>query len=248
MRHGGVSGNLNHQRMKSMRIIAINGSPRKKWNTATLLQHALEGASERAIIDGNAPETEIVHLYEHEYKGCISCFACKKIGGKSYGRCAVSDGLTGILERVAEADVLLMGSPVYFHCETGEMRSFMERLLFPYITYTPGYKSIFPRTLPTGLVYTMNVPEEALAAFQQDRAVNTTASFVQRILGSAEVLLCTDTLQFDDYSKYLSTCWDPVAKAKRREVVFPQDCARARQLGARLAEQAMAQRQAGTGQ
>lgn len=223
-----------------MNIIAINGSPRKKWNTATLLQNALEGAAERAAQAGHAASTELVHLYEQDYKGCISCFACKKIGGKSYGHCAVKDGLTPILERVAEADVLLLGSPIYFYTETGEMRSFLERLLFPYLSYTPGYQPLFPRPLPTGLVYTMNIPEDKMADYQQDRAVKATWAVTRKIFGSCELFLCTDTFQFDDYSKYVSTSWDPVAKARRREEAFPQDCARARDLGALLVEQAMA--------
>lgn len=59
-----------------MKIIALNGSPRKKWNTATLLQKALEGAVSQGAI------TELIHLYDLNYKGCISCFACKTLGGK----------------------------------------------------------------------------------------------------------------------------------------------------------------------
>ena len=92
-----------------MKAIAINGSPRKGWNTATLLRKALAGAKK------NGAKTELVHLYDLDYKGCISCFACKKIGGKSYGRCAVKDELTPVLQRAAEADVLILGSPLYFH-------------------------------------------------------------------------------------------------------------------------------------
>jgi multimeric flavodoxin WrbA len=54
-----------------MKVIALNGSPRKKWNTATLLKHAVDGAA------SNGAETELIHLYDYNYKGCISCFACK---------------------------------------------------------------------------------------------------------------------------------------------------------------------------
>jgi multimeric flavodoxin WrbA len=215
-----------------MKAIAVNGSPRKKWNTATLLEEALAGAKAKGA------ETELVHLYDYAYKGCMSCFACKKIGGKSYGRCAVQDELTPILERVAGADVLILGSPMYFSTETGEMRSFMERLLFPHLTYTPGYKSIFPGKIFAGLVYTMNVAEENMSAFNQDRTVEASRGVMTRILGNCEVLLCTDTYQFDDYSKYVSTAWDAEAKAARRKEVFPQDCARAFELGARLAASA----------
>ena len=110
---------------QTLKVIAINGSPRKKWNTAMLLEKALEGASSAGA------ETELIHLYDLDFKGCISCFACKTLGGKSYGRCAVKDGLAPVLDRAAAADALILGSPIYFGSATGEMRSFMERLLFP---------------------------------------------------------------------------------------------------------------------
>lgn len=212
-----------------MRILAINGSPRKKWNTATLLDHALEGARQ-----GGA-DTRLVHLYDLDYTGCISCFECKKIGGKSYGRCAVKDGLTPILEEAGQADALVLGTPVYFGAESGMMRCFVERLVFPYLTYTPGYASLFTRAIPTALIYTMNVPEPALADLGYAVSMERLRAFMARTFGSCELLASTDTYQFTDYSKYLSTVWDEAAKRKRREEVFPQDCARARELGIRLA-------------
>ncbi len=212
-----------------MKAIAINGSPRKTWNTATLLEKALEGARAKGA------ETELVHLYGLSYKGCISCFSCKEIGGKSYGRCQAMDELTPVLDKVKEADVLILGSPLYFHTETGEMRSFMERLLFPYLTYTPGYTSIFPGKTLTGLIYTMNVSEENMAAYSQDSSTTASRDIMTRVFGNCEMLLCTDTLQFSDYSKYLCTVFDPAAKARRHQEVFPQDCAKACELGAKLA-------------
>jgi multimeric flavodoxin WrbA len=211
-----------------MKAIAINGSPRKRWNTATLIRKALAGARAKGA------EAELVHLYDLTYRGCISCFECKKIGGRNYGRCAVRDELTPLLKKVAEADVLILGSPLYFHTESGEMRSFLERLLFPYLTYTPGYKSIFPGKVRTGLIYTMNVSEENMPPFHQDSSVAATRGTMTRVFGNCEILLSTDTLQFSDYSKYMSTAFDPAAKAKRREEVFPLDCARAYELGAKL--------------
>ena len=108
-----------------MKAIGVNGSPRKKWNTATLLERALEGAGSQGA------KTELVHLYDLDYKGCISCFACKKKTGRSYGKCAVRDGLTPLLRKVTQADVIILGSPIYFGTVTGEMRSFLERLFFP---------------------------------------------------------------------------------------------------------------------
>jgi hypothetical protein len=81
---------LNSEAMEvyRMKVIAFNGSPRKDWNTAALLGKALEGAASQGA------ETELFHLYDLNYKGCVSCFACKTRNGKSYGRCAVKDDLT----------------------------------------------------------------------------------------------------------------------------------------------------------
>ena len=136
-----------------MKVIAINGSPRKNWNTATLLQKALDGAASQGA------ETEIFHLYELNYKGCVSCFACKTKNGPSYGMCAVKDDLTPILKKVEIVDAIIFGSPIYYGSVTGEMRSFMERLLFPYSTYTDPPGTLFPRKIRTGFIYTLNASE-----------------------------------------------------------------------------------------
>jgi len=212
-----------------MNVLAINGSPRKKWNTATLLERVLAGAAAKGAT------TELVHLYDLDYKGCRSCFECKRIGGKNYGRCAVKDGLTPVLDRAFAADALILGTPIYFGAETGEFRSCLERLVFPFATYTPGYASIFPRKIRTALVYTMNVREQDIQAYSYDKAISRMRITLARVFGRCELFFATDTYQFDDYSKYLSTVWDAAAKAKRREDVFPQDCAKAFALGERLA-------------
>ena len=59
--------------------------------------------------------------------------------------------------------------------------------------------------------------------------------FLKRVFASAETLVVSDTFQFDDYSKYVSTIYDPEEKAKKRRDVFPTDCEKAFEMGARLA-------------
>jgi len=211
-----------------MKVMAFNGSPRKKWNTATLLTKALEGAA------SNGAEPELVHLYGLDYKGCISCFKCKKIGGKSYGRCAVRDDLTPVFKRVEKADAVILGSPIYFGTVTGEMKSFMERLLFPYLTYTDPPGSIFPGKIASGFIYTMNVPEKMMREFGYLQYFERNEMTLGRIFGSSEFMCSFDTLQTDDYSKMAFDRFDPVKKAKIREEVFPVDCQRAFEMGARL--------------
>jgi len=77
----------------------------------------------------------------------------------------MKDGLTPVLDKIAAADALVIGSPVYFGSVTGETRSFQERLLFPYLTYTVPYGTLFPKNLAAAFIYTMNVTEERSREF-----------------------------------------------------------------------------------
>ncbi|MFA5251679.1 MAG: flavodoxin family protein [Phycisphaerae bacterium] len=212
-----------------MKVMAFNGSPRKEWNTATLLKKALEGASSQGA------ETELIHLYDLNYKGCISCFACKKKGGESYGKCVVKDVLKPIFEKVEAADAVIFGSPVYLGTVTGAMQSFMERLVFPYIVYSTPPSSLFPKTIRTGFIYTMGVNEEAMNQFGYQQRFANIERLMKIIFGSAETLLSFDTYQFEDYSKVVAPRFDPVQKLKRRNEIFPQDCQKAFEMGARFA-------------
>lgn len=212
-----------------MKVIAINGSPRKKWNTATLIEHALKGAESEGM------ETELVHLYDLDFRGCTSCFSCKLKGGKSYGKCAMKDDLSPVLDRIAGAGALILGSPIYFGIVTGEMRSFMERLLFPNLTYTRPPMSLAPRQIPTAFVYTMNVSEQMMKESYGSH-IEANASHLKMMYGSCESFYCTETLQFEDYDKMVFSYFDPEERRKRHREVFPQDCKRAFELGARLAK------------
>lgn len=213
------------------KVIAFNGSPRKKWNTATLLEKALEGAASQGA------ETELIHLYELNFKGCASCFACKTRGGGSYGKCALNDELTPVFEKIREANGIILGSPIYFGVVTGEMRSFMERLLFPYTTYTDPPRTLFPRKINAWFIYAMNVTEDRVKDFF-DQHISVNEMFLKRIFGTTESLFSFDTYQFDDYSKVVADRFDSEKKAKRRREVFPEDCEEAYKMGVRFAQPA----------
>ncbi|OPX64306.1 MULTISPECIES: flavodoxin family protein [unclassified Methanoregula] len=213
-----------------MNVIAINGSPRKTWNTATLLEHALKGA------ESQGAETELIHLYNLDYKGCSSCFACKLKDGKSYGKCAMKDGLSPVLEKIRASDVLILGSPIDFGIVTGEMRSFMERLFFPDLVYSPPPHSLAP-ALRTAFVYTMNVTEQMMKE-RLGWHIKASANALKMMFGHAESFICNETLQFEDYDKVVFSYCDPEERRKRQREVFPQDCRRAYQLGVRLTKTA----------
>ncbi len=212
-----------------MKLIAFNGSPRKKCNTATLLKSALEGAESKGA------ETELINLYSLDYTGCRSCFACKKRDGKSYGKCKPKDDLKNIFEEIENSDAIILGSPIYYGTVTGQMKSFMERLFFQYMTYTAPPQSLFPKTIKTGFIYTMNIPEEYLKESGYEAHINTNQRVSELVFGHSESLFSFDTYQFKDYSKVVADRFDEGHKAEVRKEVFPMDCENAFEMGVKFA-------------
>jgi multimeric flavodoxin WrbA len=210
-----------------MKVLAINGSPRKIWNTATLLKKALEGAGSKGA------ETELIHLYDYNFKGCTSCFACKLKGGKSYGHCGFKDELSPILDRIPQVDALILGSPIYLGSITGEMKSFLERLIFPYYVYGSS-ETLFPKKIPVVFIYTAGASEAQLKYMNVEQQIKFNEMFLGRLFGHAESFLSTDTFQFDDYSKYVQE-FNVEEKTKKRQEVFPIDCQKVFEIGATLA-------------
>lgn len=213
-----------------MKIMAINGSPRKKHNTATILLKMLEGAAS----EGSA--IKMVNLFEHTYSGCVSCFACKRIGGHSYGKCAISDDLKSILYAIAASDGLVIGSPVYFGQLPGALMNFYERFLFAQSQYDPENYSLFEQKLETAFVYTMNIPAENMEHYGYPNSFNSYQKFCDRLTGNdSETLFVNNTYQFDDYGKYYMKIFNEADKRKYRDEHFSVDCENAFQLGARMA-------------
>jgi len=215
-----------------MKVFAFNGSPRKTWNTATLLQKALEGAASKGAT------TKLFHLYDLDYKGCKSCFGCKMKGGASYGRCSLKDDLTPILEEIRAVDAIILGSPVYFWGFSGEMKSFMERLMFPFYRYVAQddpARSLSPKKIHVGCIFTMNAPEDRMKAAGFENQVATTEAFLKSLFGTAESIFSNETTQFEDLSKIDQTRINAEAKAARRREIFPLDCQRAFDMGSRFA-------------
>ena len=219
-----------------MHIMAFNGSPRKTWNTGTLVSKALEGAASAGA------ETTLVHLYDLAYQGCVSCLACKRQTMHDDRRCITQDALTPILHQALQADALILGSPVYFYGETSGFRAFMERLLYPWLSYESDRLSYAPRNIPVALIYTMGLTHEQISkprpGYPADLVLHcpqTSHYFFDRVFGSCECFFSYDTLQVEDYSKYSMSRFNADAKLHGRQHVFPEDCRRAFDLGARLA-------------
>ena len=209
----------------SRKIVAVNAGPRKGWNTDTLITEASKGAESAGA--------EIVRfdLFRLEkYTGCISCFGCKK--EKFKGHCICKDGLMPVLDAIREADGLIIGSPNYLSELTASFRALYERLIFQNLTYTLEAPCCNERPIPVLLIMTSNAPDtmylDMLRNYQQ---------VLSRFVGPTEIFVSGNTLQLKDYSKtdWKWTMFDPEAKQKRHEEVFPQECRKAFELGAALA-------------
>ena len=213
-----------------MNVLAINGSARKQWNTATLLNKALEGAASEGA------QTELIHLYDLNFKGCTSCYECKLKNGASFGRCAIRDELSVVFGKIEVADALILGSPIYLGTIPGVMKSFLERLVTPYLVFDADgdMVSLFPRQIPTGFIHTAGGDANHLKAMGVENHIRINEMTLKMIFGSVESLVVTDTLHVDDYSKYAMP-FDGEEKMKRHKEVFPLDCEKAFEMGARLA-------------
>lgn len=214
------------------KFYAINGSPRTNWNTAQLLEKALEGA--RDAFPNEEVITEQINLYDLSYTGCQSCFACKRKGGSSYGKCAIKDDLNDILEKILESDGVIVGSPIYFRNVTGQLHSFFERLLFPYVVYSEDRTGIQDKQIPFAFIYTMNVTKEVFDGDNYKAFIGMWESFSDRFFGFAGHHYAFNTYQFDDYDKYVSDAFSEPDKATYKEKNWEADCNAAYQLGKKL--------------
>jgi len=210
-------------------VIGINGSPRKRGNTATMIEHALNGAKSKGA------DIELVHLYDLSFKGCISCFACKRSGGNRSPRCAIKDELTPLLDKIEHADAIFLGSPIYIGDFTSSTRAFIERFLYPQVSYEEGTFSYFKRPLSVGILCTMGASEARVTQAGYDRVPAMAEQVFKIIVGSGESVVSVDTTQFDDYGKYLASRFNPDEKARIHRDQFPKDCAKAFEMGARFA-------------
>ena len=219
-----------------MQALFLNGSPRKHFNTAQMLEKAMEGACEVGA------ETELVHLYDYVFTGCRSCFACKVKNSRTNGVCAIRDSIRPVIEKAQNADIIVIGSPVYYGYPTGLVRSLVERLLFPLDTYLvdeQGHRvKVAHKSVQTAMIYTMNCPEWLMKQVGYETLLGFTGTEMGRIYGYNEVLYSCDTYQFTDYSRYDCNMFPEEKKREQREKQFPIDLQNAYELGKRLAEKA----------
>ncbi len=115
-----------------MRVIAFNGSPRKGGNTEILLNYVLNELKNEGI------DTELIQVGGKPIHGCTACHTCFQ---KKNRRCVIeNDMINDCIAKIADADGILLGSPVYFADITPEMKAFIDRVGFVGVANNDLYK------------------------------------------------------------------------------------------------------------
>lgn len=213
-----------------MKFFAINGSPRKTCNTAKLLDKSLDGI--KSIL--SEAEVKRIDLYDIPFNGCKSCFACKKINGRHYGRCVYNDDFKPILNEIVQSDGIILGSPVYFGDLTGNMRCFLERFMFPFFAYSKT-ETVEHKRMPLACIYTMNVSKESALEMNYHNKFGAYESNLEMIFTKPEHLYVYETYQFRDYSRYVSDMFDERERRHIRDTQFPKDLKSAFEIGKNIA-------------
>jgi multimeric flavodoxin WrbA len=211
-------------------VIGLNGSPRKDWNTDKLVSEALKGAAELGAVTKN------FDLYQLYFRGCASCFSCKTKANYLSGICAIKDELSPILELLRKATGVVLGSPLYLWDVTGAVRNFIERYGFTHLEYNSETPSILEKGPTVGLIYTMGAPEEYVKTLGADFVFKNLAKLFRDRFKAPNVyeLMCSDTKQFADYSRYQAPVFNPEHKIQNHEEKFPKKLKEALEIGRRL--------------
>ena len=104
-----------------MNILILSGSPRKGGNTDTLVEAFVKGALQNHHVD-------VVSVHDYKINPCIGCNACFKTESNT---CVQKDDMPQIYEKAAEADILVIASPVYFYGLSAQLKSVIDRFHNP---------------------------------------------------------------------------------------------------------------------
>lgn len=207
-----------------MRMMIVNGSPRKNWNTAQVLKSVQKGA------ESAGTEVEYIELYDLKFSGCRSCLACKRKGIAEPCKCYWKDELSPLLDRIYQADRLVIGSPIYYGQPSGMVRCLLERLTFPAMSYN-DYSSTLKGKVDVDIFLTMNMDR---AFYDQTYAKTMKEYFAPMsfLNGKVQIHPVFDTLQVKDYTKFDMGSFSEEHKVKVHQGQFPIDLDEAFKIGA----------------
>ncbi|MFA5312730.1 MAG: flavodoxin family protein [Methanomassiliicoccales archaeon] len=148
-----------------MKIVAINGSPRKEGNTAALL---------KAVV-AEHKDVDLIYfdLVDMKIKDCIACMHCK-----THDSCSIKDDMSKIYAALKECDAVVLASPIYMGAETGIMKSAVDSM-YALLAFSEGpgrYKPKLPPGKKAVVLFTCGAPNgDTSMGYQKDRYYATLA-------------------------------------------------------------------------
>ena len=143
-----------------MKVLMVNGSPRRNGNTARALKEVADTLAKEGV------DSEVVWIGVQPVRGCIACGQCQK---KSLGRCAFDDDIANRIvdvEKLADADGIVLGSPTYYGQPNGTLLAVWQRVCFSASARVQGKPAaciaVCRRGGSTAAYQTMNMPFEML--------------------------------------------------------------------------------------
>lgn len=133
-----------------MKVLGIEGSPRKDGNTEKLVKSVLSGAGEAGCA------TEFIKLADLNLEYCRGCGTCR-----ATGNCVVRDDMDRIVDLIQQSDAVVVGSPVYAWQVSGHTKVFMDRLCR---LLTPTYESRLNAPKKIAFAYTQGNPDAGMFA------------------------------------------------------------------------------------
>lgn len=135
-----------------MKVVAFNGSPRKEGNT----YHAIKAVA--AELEKEGIEVEIVHVGNKVIRGCLACNGCSRNKNE---KCVIDDEVNEWVQKMKEADGIILGSPVHYAGIPGTMKSFLDRAFY----VASSNNSLFRHKVGAGVVAVRRTG--GIAVFQQ---------------------------------------------------------------------------------
>ncbi|MCP4672325.1 MAG: flavodoxin family protein [Desulfobacula sp.] len=173
-----------------MKIIALQGSPRKKGNTARVLEWIEEE------LQSSGHEIEIIYLNSKNIHGCLACGKCKEMPDEI--GCVQKDDGIEILEKIVSAKLVIFASPLYFWGVTAQLKAIIDRTYSLYVNYhQPGHASLvegqYQALLATGGGPYENNAEPVFTAFNRLQNPHKAVSAGELFIGK-----CTTPENMDD--------------------------------------------------
>ncbi|MFW5769115.1 MAG: flavodoxin family protein [Spirochaetota bacterium] len=176
--------------MKQVRILGINGSPKRKGSTRTLMEWVLEGCREAGA------ETELINITDYRIEYCIGCHRCLKEGS-----CFLSDEYGAVFEKLMGADGIVVGSPVYEGMPTAQLKTLLDRM-----TLLNLYAATFSDKLSVGVATSGIAPPRG------------TARTAAGMFGSVVGIIGAKTATLKGGMKHLEERHDPGLPRKARRL------------------------------